>query len=364
MSSTIPHSATQSLEDLQGARRAQEFHRYLHPANLAPFDKRYEAATSEFEDVPNLSQVLAPLCQLTLLQCRAKKAMINCMDQDIMYFLTEASAESKIVDGKNIHEFIHDPILASCMSVPLKGRICEMTINLADRPDKRPPLFIVPDLSKSQFSHMAIVSGPPYYRFYAGMPIKTKNGVNIGSLAIMDDQPRQCLTRAEEDFMRTIVTQIAAFLETNRQALESIQTQRMMKGLTNFISRSANPTWQESTPMSTGNPTPVPQNAYCVAWNQRNPMESLSPDQLKNTKFPPPSYDNDISARYKKGSAARKVDAGVAKTFTLEDSDYQAQSFALKTDLLHRAAISVVECLDLHESSSVIFYNVRTQVSP
>lgn len=36
-----------------------------------------------------------------------------------------------------------------------------------------------------------LVVGPPHARFYAGAPLRTAEGYNIGALAIMDDIPRQ-----------------------------------------------------------------------------------------------------------------------------------------------------------------------------
>ena len=35
-----------------------------------------------------------------------------------------------------------------------------------------------------------LVTGPPHVRFYASAPLRTQDGFNIGTLAIMDDVPR------------------------------------------------------------------------------------------------------------------------------------------------------------------------------
>ena len=49
---------------------------------------------------------------------------------------------------------------------------------------------------------MEIITGPPYYRFYAGVLITTRDGVNIGSLAVMDTRPRpDGLMPAETKFL-------------------------------------------------------------------------------------------------------------------------------------------------------------------
>lgn len=49
---------------------------------------------------------------------------------------------------------------------------------------------------------MEIITGPFYYRFYASVRITTRDGVNIGSLAVMDIRPRlDGLTPAETKFL-------------------------------------------------------------------------------------------------------------------------------------------------------------------
>ena len=111
--------------------------------------------------------------------------MINVMDTDLMYFLAEASKVPTINGDHEVYEFVEDPIMMACSSVPLKGRICEMTLDLPRGKVDEVPMFTIPDLSKSEFAYLGPISGPPYYRFYAGTPITTPSGIHIGSLAVM-----------------------------------------------------------------------------------------------------------------------------------------------------------------------------------
>ncbi|KLT42402.1 hypothetical protein CC85DRAFT_246007 [Cutaneotrichosporon oleaginosum] len=51
--------------------------------------------------------------------------------------------------------------------------------------------MVVLDSSKDwRFCNNPHVLGPPYVRFYAGAPLRTSNGYNVGSLCLVDDTPR------------------------------------------------------------------------------------------------------------------------------------------------------------------------------
>ena len=222
----------------QDIRRAREFYRYLQPENIADPRMRRRGSTfdNDHEHVPSLTEVLTPFCQLAAVRCNARKALLNVMDRDVMYFLAEASRPDEILEEEDRFLFTEDPILVRCSAAPLKGRICELTLRL-DNPDPASPaMFTIPDLTQSSFADMSIVAGEPHYRFYAGTPITTRSGVNIGSLAIMDTKIRpEGLSRAEEDFLGRLATQIMTYLETNRQAIDGRRSQRMAEGLEDFL---------------------------------------------------------------------------------------------------------------------------------
>ncbi|KAI0297235.1 hypothetical protein B0F90DRAFT_1740348 [Multifurca ochricompacta] len=69
---------------------------------------------------------------------------------------------------------------------PRTGSICAHTIlQRGDEP------MVVPDTHMDwRFAKSPLVTGPPHVRFYAGAPLRTQDGYNVGTLAIMDDAPR------------------------------------------------------------------------------------------------------------------------------------------------------------------------------
>ena len=67
---------------------------------------------------------------------------------------------------------------------PRFSTFCNMTI-ASNQP------LIVPDATHdSRFDALPCVAGEPGYRFYAGMPLRTAEGFNIGTLCCFDYQPR------------------------------------------------------------------------------------------------------------------------------------------------------------------------------
>ena len=52
-------------------------------------------------------------------------------------------------------------------------------------------IFLVPDAALDErFSNNPLVTGEPHIRFYAGCPLRMANGSKLGTLCIIDRQPR------------------------------------------------------------------------------------------------------------------------------------------------------------------------------
>lgn len=85
-----------------------------------------------------------------------------------------------------------------------------------------PDLLIVPDLSKDpRTSANPLVTGEPGIRFYAGAPLKTAEGVVLGSLCVIDSVPRpQGLTPQQAAGLRHLGRQVMAQLELHRAVAE------------------------------------------------------------------------------------------------------------------------------------------------
>jgi hypothetical protein len=60
------------------------------------------------------------------------------------------------------------------------------------------------------------VVGAPYSRFYAGVPIRSSNGHNIGTYCVLDDKPRDGLSSFQLNFLKDMAATVMRHLEMSR----------------------------------------------------------------------------------------------------------------------------------------------------
>ena len=77
-------------------------------------------------------------------------------------------------------------------------------------------LFIIPNAAEDErFADNPLVTGAPHIRFYAGCPLKIREGLNIGTLCLIDQAPREM---DEED--QQLLKDLGAIIE---EEIKSIQ---------------------------------------------------------------------------------------------------------------------------------------------
>ena len=77
----------------------------------------------------------------------------------------------------------------------------------------RPDVLVIPDMEKDErFVNNPFVTGEAHLRFYAGAPLKTPSGHNIGTLCILDNKPGS-LTDFQKSALQTLSAQVVVLLE-------------------------------------------------------------------------------------------------------------------------------------------------------
>ena len=81
-----------------------------------------------------------------------------------------------------------------------------------------PDLLVIPDLTKDARTRgNPLVAGGPRIRFYAGAPLRTPEGEVLGSLCVIDGEPRPGgLSQAQAESLRALAGQVMAQMELRR----------------------------------------------------------------------------------------------------------------------------------------------------
>ncbi len=79
----------------------------------------------------------------------------------------------------------------------------------------------VPDAQRdNRFADLPIVSGPPFVRFYAGAPLLSSDGTALGTLCVLDPEPREGLTPLQREGLSVLAKAAMGRLDDRRAARE------------------------------------------------------------------------------------------------------------------------------------------------
>ena len=82
----------------------------------------------------------------------------------------------------------------------------------------QPGVFVVPDTTKDpRFADNPLVTGKPHLRFYAGAPLVTDDGLPLGTLCVLDNEPRpEGLTPEQSTALLDLARAVMAQLKVRR----------------------------------------------------------------------------------------------------------------------------------------------------
>ncbi|KAJ5242075.1 uncharacterized protein N7469_000402 [Penicillium citrinum] len=248
-------------------RRSREVYRYFQPSNPAalnstwlPFGNESNSAASLSASTPafateastsakvihqtssrhSSNTTLTSFAQLAALGLNAERCLITIIDRETQYNLAEAT---RTIDVSDTSSFISpgDGLWLGTSTVKEAWSLCQETIALeTDDLSQRYPSFVVNNLKEdARFDSLPFVQGSPNFRFYAGTPLRTENGINIGCLFILDPVPRLGISEVEKRSLGTIASLVMDFLRVSRQASEGRRSSRLSRGLRHYVEGSS-----------------------------------------------------------------------------------------------------------------------------
>ncbi|KAJ5495055.1 hypothetical protein N7539_000171 [Penicillium diatomitis] len=216
----------------QDAAREREMHLYLP---LWGFSESEKFAQQSVGRHPNVSRdnVLTVFAQLASLRLDALRALISLFDRTTQHVVAEATPNLGLRSPKSGQD-------AKCLwrgvqqlprdNIPMCNEA--MTAFTKEKKD----VFLVSDLkADSRFKSHSSVTGPPHHRFYVSVPIKSPDEYVIGSIAVLDDQPRDSLSDKHRHFLQELSETVMDHLLSLRAMREEFREEKMVRALGLFV---------------------------------------------------------------------------------------------------------------------------------
>lgn len=96
-----------------------------------------------------------------------------------------------------------------------------------------PDILVIPNLTLDPRTDAnPLVTGEPFIRFYAGAPLRTPEGVTIGSLCVIDLKPRpDGLTESQRESLTALARQVTTLLDLRRKGETLSRAEAALTGL-------------------------------------------------------------------------------------------------------------------------------------
>lgn len=178
------------------------------------------------------------LLAANLLSC--KRCIISLIDQDFIYIIAE-STRSLSITSPHTYDPGDELWLGGSSAVARNGTLCERTVSLLAPNEilngESTFLVEVLDLEKEPpYQDLGYVTSWPNIRYYAGVPLRTKNGFSIGSLCVTDDQPRpEGLKESEKLTLVKMAETVMGHLERVRAERDVKRGRDMELGISRFL---------------------------------------------------------------------------------------------------------------------------------
>jgi signal transduction histidine kinase/ActR/RegA family two-component response regulator len=221
-------------------------------------------------------------------------------------------------------------------------------------------------LQQERFRELPFVKEEPHSRFYAGTPLTTDDGINIGCLFVLDNKPREGLSEIERNALGTAAVMVMNYLQVSRQAIEGRRASRLSKGLRLFVDGKSS--FADSSNMSRSISANSSRSSRASeASASRGTSRSTT---ARQSDFDPPSSYAEISdaglqkvnlrslSPSSSGSMNRDIATEATSLPHLSPADNSSVSSTSNEWIFQRAANLLRQSLDLDGAGGVMFSKI------
>ncbi|OMP83838.1 Hybrid signal transduction histidine kinase B [Diplodia seriata] len=175
-------------------------------------------------------EVLSAFAQLGTHRLNAKRAFISLIDSQSQFVLAEATQTVPL--GNPSCAESADPLWLGCAVIPRAFGTCQCAL--------QSDVLVINDLQQDRrFTDLPFAATAPNFRFYAGVPLMSPQGVAIGVYCIIDDVPRHGLGQDELLFMQDMAAAVVSYLRAARAQDTNRKAEQMIRGLNSFVTGAA-----------------------------------------------------------------------------------------------------------------------------
>jgi signal transduction histidine kinase/CheY-like chemotaxis protein len=176
---------------------------------------------------------LSGLLRCLLYELDADLAAITLLDEHTQHFLS-------VVHRSHLHDLtVQTTKWYGCEQIAHRGGICEKTV-LLDTQDKTHPVYEILDLSADESTRsLPVVDGTVAdFRHYAGVPLSTPDGLNIGTLFVFGKRaPEAPLPPSHCEFLCRTAGYVMTQLMQTLEAMENKRSLRCNSAVSSMLER-------------------------------------------------------------------------------------------------------------------------------
>ncbi|KAE8370276.1 hypothetical protein BDV27DRAFT_78715 [Aspergillus caelatus] len=215
----------------EGARE-REMHLYLPYWGFSDSEKHAQQSIGTH---PNVSRdnVLTVFAQLAALRMGAQRALISLFDKSMQHVVAEATPGLSL-RGTEESERTEALWFGVCRLPRQKITMCYHAVR--SFVEEGQDIFVATDLAGDErFKHHPSVSGFPHNKFYVSVPIQSPDAYVIGSVAVLDDRPRDGVSDEQVRFLKELSATVMDYLLSQRAMREEYREEKMVRALGLFV---------------------------------------------------------------------------------------------------------------------------------